>query len=85
MRRNCFITATFTIGAFLRITFANEGLELAGSPQSQNASFTDNHHHPHHHGVQVASFKLNYVKAELILALFILVIGLFKLRKFSCI
>ena len=84
MRRIYFITAAFTIGAFLRIAFANEALELAESPQSQNASFiTDNH--PHHHGVQVASFKLNYVKAELILALFILVIGLFKLRKFSCI
>lgn len=35
----------------------------------------------HHGGVRVASFKLDYVKAELILALFIFVIGLFKLCK----
>lgn len=34
-----------------------------------------------HHGVKVASFKFEYVKTELILALFIVLIGLFKLSR----
>lgn len=35
----------------------------------------------HHAGVHVVSWKFDYVKAELILALFIVLIGCFKLRK----
>jgi hypothetical protein len=69
---------------FLLIHFAEC---LSSISDSLNASSHHNHsenHHqpnPHQHGVKVASFKLEYVKAELILTLFILVIGLFKLRK----
>jgi hypothetical protein len=35
-----------------------------------------------HHGVKVASFKFEYVKTELILAMFIVLIGIFKLGNF---
>lgn len=35
-----------------------------------------------HHGVKVASFKFEYVKTELILTMFIVLIGIFKLGGF---
>lgn len=37
----------------------------------------------HRHRVKIASFKYDYVKTELIIAFFILVVGLFKLRRFG--
>ncbi|VDL79254.1 unnamed protein product [Nippostrongylus brasiliensis] len=39
----------------------------------------DDHHGKHHHGVKVASFKFDYVKEPLVLTIFIIVIGMFKL------
>lgn len=43
-----------------------------------------NHSRSLDHGVKVASFKFEYVKTELILALFIVLIGIFKLGKSGC-
>lgn len=81
MRKNCLAIIIFTIITFSRIrAHANASRNPVESHPHQDASMTKTNYH-HHHGVQVASFKLDYVKAELILALFILVIGLFKLRK----
>lgn len=60
------------------VATSDQGLKLNGEAYiRQNYSEIG---HSAAHGVKVASLKLDYVKAEIILTVFIVLIGLFKLR-----
>lgn len=55
---------------------------LSDKSDSGDSIAHENHteeHEVHGHGVKVASFKFDYVKEPLVLTIFIIVIGIFKL------
>ncbi|CAJ0584031.1 unnamed protein product, partial [Mesorhabditis spiculigera] len=45
----------------------------------QNDSTVESNHTAHHHGVKVANFKFEYVREPLVMTIFVIVVGLFKL------